>query len=330
MSYLNTTFISKIGHIIIKIAVINGGMELIMAKKQSGLGRDLYSLFDDNFTENSKNSSGTSLKISDIEPRKDQPRKTFERESLESLADSIGTYGVLQPIIVRENLSFPGNYEIIAGERRWRAAKMAGLSEIPAVILDGDELKMAQVALIENIQREDLNVVEEAIAYLDLIEKFGLTQDQVAKQVGKSRTAITNTLRLLDLPDEVLELLKNGDLSAGHARALLGLKDRDAVLSIAEKIMARDMSVREVEVLVKKLNSAPKAVDEDDDLILDGVNHRKIYMKELERRVTDSLGRKAKIAYTPKKKVLEITFDNDEDLETLLTAICGSNFFAEN
>ena len=301
-----------------------------MAKKQSGLGRDLYSLFDDNFTENSKSSSGTSLKISDIEPRKDQPRKTFERESLESLADSIGTYGVLQPIIVRENLSFPGNYEIIAGERRWRAAKMAGLSEIPAVILDGDELKMAQVALIENIQREDLNVVEEAIAYLDLIEKFGLTQDQVAKQVGKSRTAITNTLRLLDLPDEVLELLKNGDLSAGHARALLGLKDRDAVLSIAEKIMARDMSVREVEVLVKKLNSAPKTVDEDDDLILDGVNHRKIYMKELERRVTDSLGRKTKIAYTPKKKVLEITFDNDEDLETLLTAICGSNFFAEN
>lgn len=301
-----------------------------MAKKQSGLGRDLYSLFDDNFTENSKNSSGTSLKIADIEPRNDQPRKTFERESLESLADSIGTYGVLQPIIVRENLSFPGSYEIIAGERRWRAAKMAGLSEIPAVILDGDELKMAQVALIENIQREDLNVVEEAIAYLDLIEKFGLTQDQVAKQVGKSRTAITNTLRLLDLPDEVLELLKNGELSAGHARALLGLKDRDAVLNIAEKIIARDMSVREVEMLVKKLNSAPAAVDEEENMLLDGVNHRKIYMKELERRVTDSLGRKTKIAYTPKKKVLEIAFDNDEDLEALLTAICGATFFTEN
>lgn len=301
-----------------------------MAKKQSGLGRDLYSLFDDNFTENSKNSSGTSLKIADIEPRKDQPRKTFERESLESLADSIGTYGVLQPIIVRENLSFPGNYEIIAGERRWRAAKMAGLSEIPAVILDGDELKMAQVALIENIQREDLNVVEEAIAYLDLIEKFGLTQEQVAKQVGKSRTAITNTLRLLDLPDDVLELLKNGELSAGHARALLGLKDRDAVRSLAEKIIAKDMSVREVEVLVKKLNSAPAVEDDDENMLLDGVNHRKIYMKELERRVTDSLGRKTKIAYTPKKKVLEIAFDNDEDLEALLTAICGSTFFAEN
>jgi len=301
-----------------------------MAKKQSGLGRDLYSLFDDNFTENSKNSSGTSLKIADIEPRKDQPRKTFERESLESLADSIGTYGVLQPIIVRENLSFPGTYEIIAGERRWRAAKMAGLSEIPAVILDGDELKMAQVALIENIQREDLNVVEEAIAYLDLIEKFGLTQEQVAKQVGKSRTAITNTLRLLDLPDEVLELLKNGELSAGHARALLGLKDRDAVRSLAEKIIAKDMSVREVEVLVKKLNSAPAVEDNDENLLLDGVNHRKIYMKELERRVTDSLGRKTKIAYTPKKKVLEIAFDNDEDLEALLTAICGATFFADN
>jgi len=300
-----------------------------MSKKQSGLGRDLYSLFDDNFTDNSKN-SGTNLKIADIEPRKDQPRKTFERESLEALADSIGTYGVLQPIIVRENMSFPGSYEIIAGERRWRAAKMAGLSEIPAVILDGDELKMAQIALIENIQREDLNVVEEAVAYLDLIEKFGLTQEQVAKQVGKSRSAVTNTLRLLDLPDEVLEMLKGGELSAGHARALLALNDRDDMRSLAEKIVAREMSVREVEVLVKKLNSASAAEDDDENMLLDGVNHRKIYMKELERRVTDSLGRKTKIAYTPKKKVLEIAFDNDEDLEALLTAICGATFFADN
>ena len=174
------------------------------------------------------------------------------------------------------------------------------------------------------------NNVKEYENYLDLIEKFGLTQEQVAKQVGKSRTAITNTLRLLDLPDEVLEMLKNSELSAGHARALLGLKDRDAVRSLAEKIIAKDLSVREVEVLVKKLNSAPVAEDDDENLLLDGVNHRKIYMKELERRVTDSLGRKTKIAYTPKKKVLEIAFDNDEDLEALLTAICGATFFAEN
>ena len=300
-----------------------------MAKKQSGLGRDLYSLFDDNLIEDKKD-SGTTLKISDIEPRKDQPRKIFEREALESLADSIATYGVLQPIIVRENTSFPGSYEIIAGERRWRAAKMAGLSEIPVVFLTGDELKMAQISLIENIQRENLNPVEEAAAYLDLIEKFGLTQEQVAKQVGKSRSAITNTLRLLDLPDEILEYLRSGELSAGHARALLGLNDVDTMIMLAQKIISKQLSVREVEQLIKKLNSPKQIVDDDDELLLEGVNHRKIYMKELERRLMETLGRKAKIAYTPKKKVLELSFDSDEDLETLLTAICGATFFSDD
>ena len=300
-----------------------------MAKKQSGLGRDLYSLFDDNLIDEKKD-SGTTLKISDIEPRRDQPRKTFEREALEALADSIATHGVLQPIIVRENTSFPGSYEIIAGERRWRAAKMAGLSEIPTVILTGDELKMAQIALIENVQREDLNPVEEAAAYLDLIEKFGLTQEQVAKQVGKSRSAVTNTLRLLDLPDDVLELLKSGEISAGHARALLGLNDTETMIMLAQKIVAKQLSVREVEQLIKKLNSPRQLVDDDEELLLEGVNHRKIYMKELERRLMETLGRRAKIAYTPKKKVLELSFDSDEDLETLLTAICGATFFSED
>ena len=300
-----------------------------MAKKQSGLGRDLFSLFDDNLVEEKKD-SGTTLRISDIEPRKDQPRKIFEREALEALADSISTYGVLQPIIVRENESFPGSYEIIAGERRWRAAKMAGLSEIPVVILTGDELKMAQIALIENLQRENLNPVEEAAAYLDLIEKFDLTQEQVAKQVGKSRSAITNTIRLLDLPDDVLELLRSGEISAGHARALLGLNDTEDMIILAQKIIAKQLSVREVESLIKKLNSSKKATDDDEELLLEGINHRKIYMKELERRVTENLGRQAKIAYTPKKKVLELTFDNDEDLEALLTAICGSTFFSDS
>lgn len=299
-----------------------------MAKKQSGLGRDLYSLFDDNLIEEKKD-SGTTLKIADIEPRKDQPRKLFEREALEALADSISNYGVLQPIIVHENTAYPGKYEIIAGERRWRAAKMAGLSEIPVVILTGDELKMAQVSLIENLQREDLNPVEEAAAYLDLIDKFGLTQDAVAKQVGKSRSAITNTLRLLDLPDEVLELLRSGELSAGHARALLGLNDKDSMAALAHKIIDKQLSVREVESMIKKLN-AFKPVDDDDELMLEGVNHRKIYMKELERKLRETLGRKAKIAYTPKKKVLELSFDSDEDLENLLTAICGATFFSDD
>lgn len=298
-----------------------------MSKKQSGLGRDLYSLFDDNLIEDKKD-SGTTLKISDIEPRADQPRKQFEREALEALADSISTYGVLQPIIVRENTAYPGKYEIIAGERRWRAAKMAGLSDIPVVILTGDELKMAQVALIENLQREDLNPVEEAAAYMDLIDKFGLTQDAVAKQVGKSRSAITNTLRLLDLPEEVAELVKSGELSAGHARALLGLNDKDSMPIIAQKIVDKQLPVREVESLIKKLNSI-KPVDDDEELMLEGVNHRKIYMKELERKLQETLGRRAKIAYTPKKKVLELSFDSDEDLESLLTAICGATFFSD-
>lgn len=299
-----------------------------MAKKQSGLGRDLYSLFDDNLIDEKKD-QGISLRIADIEPRKDQPRKLFKREALEALAESIAEHGVIQPIIVRENTSFPGSYEIIAGERRWRAAKMAGLSEIPAVILTGDELKIAQVSLIENLQREDLNPVEEANAYRDLIENFGLTQEQVAKQVGKSRTYVTNTLRLLGLPEQVLDLVREGELGEGHARALLGLKDQDTMITFALRIVADKLSVREVEQMVKKLNSAKTAPDEDEELLLDGINHRKIYMKELERRLMETLGRKAKIAYTPKKKVLELSFDSDEDLETLLTAICGSAFFAE-
>ncbi len=298
-----------------------------MAKKQSGLGRDLYSLFDDNLIDDKKD-AGLSLKISDIEPRADQPRKQFDREALEALADSISNYGVIQPIIVHENTAYPGKYEIIAGERRWRAAKMAGLSEIPAVVLTGDELRLAQISLIENLQREDLNPVEEASAYLDLIDKFGLTQDSVAKQVGKSRSAVTNTLRLLDLPDEVLELVKSGELSAGHARTLLGLNDQSLMPQLAKSCIDRRMSVREVEGMVKKLNSA-KPVDEDDELMLEGINQRKIYMKELEHRLQEALGRKAKIAYTPKKKVLELSFDSDEDLETLLTAICGESFFSE-
>lgn len=298
-----------------------------MSKKQSGLGRDLYSLFDDNLIDDKKD-AGLTLKISDIEPRADQPRKQFEREALEALADSISNYGVLQPIIVHENPAYPGKYEIIAGERRWRAAKMAGLSDIPAVVLTGDELKLAQVSLIENLQREDLNPVEEAAAYLDLIDKFGLTQDAVAKQVGKSRSAITNTLRLLDLPDEVLELVKSGELSAGHARALLALNDAELMPQLAQRCIDRQMSVREVEGMVKKLNSS-KPVDEDEEMLLEGVNHRKIYMKELENRLQETLGRRAKIAYTPKKKVLELSFDSDEDLETLLTTICGESFFAE-
>ena len=304
-----------------------------MAKKQSGLGRDFYSLFDDNMVGESKKSAAELLRIADVEPRADQPRKVFEREALEQLADSIGTYGVLQPIIARESAALSGTYEIIAGERRWRAAKMAGLSEIPAVILDGDELKAAQVALIENVQREDLNPMEEANGYRMLIERFGLKQEQVAQQVGKSRSAVANMLRLLDLPEQVCEMVRVGELTQGHARALLGLTRDEDILPLAERIVSREMSVRETEATVKKLNLQAEREEEEAELPdlaeKDAINQRKIYMRELEHRVTANLGRRAKITATPRKKVIEIAYSDDDDLEALLKSICGADIFAE-
>lgn len=296
-----------------------------MVKKTEGrgLGRSFYDIMGDNVLD-AKSGAGENLRISDIEPRRDQPRKTFEREALELLADSIATYGVLQPIIVRENEDLKGTYEIIAGERRWRAAKMAGLSEIPAVVFDGDELKAAQVALIENIQREDLNPVEEAMGYGALIDKFGLTQDQVAKQVGKNRSTVANMLRLLDLPDEVLEMLRVGDLSAGHARALLALESEEDMIELANRILAKGLSVREVEALVKRMNASPEDAEEE------SVHPQiKVHMKELERRAMSTLGRKVRISRSSRKKVVELTYDNDEDLEALLLSLCGETIFNE-
>jgi len=297
-----------------------------MAKTRSGLGRDFYSLLDDNVLASDKGNAASSLRISDIEPRSDQPRKTFDREPLEQLADSIAKFGVLQPIVVRESALLAGTYEILAGERRWRAAKMAGLSEIPAVILEGDDLKAAQVAVIENVQREDLNPIEEALAYDALIERFGLTQEQVATQVGKSRSAITNLLRLLDLPDEVLEMVRSGAISAGHARALLGLKDSEQMLSLAQRIVEKDLSVRDVEKTIRLLNYEPQAVEEEDSK---ESTQRKVYMKDLEHRAVSVLGRRVRILKTAKKKVVELAYDDDSDLEALLTAICGADFFSE-
>ena len=280
----------------------------------------------DNMVTSEKTNAATTLRIADIEPRSDQPRKSFGLESLEQLADSIGQFGVLQPIIVRENKLLQDSYEIIAGERRWRAAKMAGLNEIPAIILDGDELKTAQIAVIENVQREDLNAAEEAFAYKMLIDRFDLTQDEVAKQVGKSRPAVTNALRLLDLPEEVLELLKNGDLSAGHARALLGLKDEEKMPSLAQSIVEKDLSVREVERTIRLMNYQAEKGEEEID---EGLTQRKAYMKDLEHRAVTVLGRRVKILKTNKKKVIELAYSDDEDLEALLKTICGEDFFTE-
>lgn len=293
-----------------------------MAKKPGGLGRDFYSILDDNIM-GMKEGAATTLRISEVEPRADQPRKQFDREALQALADSIATYGVLQPIIVRPNPNFEGSFEIVAGERRWRAAKMAGLTEIPAVVLDGDDMKIAQVALIENVQREDLNVVEEALGYQTLMDKFDMTQEEVAKQVGKSRPAITNLLRLLDLPEEVLELLRSGELSAGHARALLGLRDPELIPLFANRAVAKGLSVRDVETMVRRQNAEPTETLPD----IDGGTQNKVYMKDLERRTREALGRKVKITQNDKKKSIELYYDDNEDMEALLTALCGKDFF---
>ena len=298
-----------------------------MAKSRGGLGRDFFSLMSDNLPMGDKTSAASTLRISDIEPRSDQPRKTFEREPLEQLADSIAQFGVLQPIVVRESALLQGTYEILAGERRWRAAKMAGLSEIPAVILEGDDLKAAQVAVIENVQREDLNPIEEALAYDALIDRFGLTQEQVARQVGKSRSAIANLLRLLELPDEVLELVKDGALSEGHARALLGLKNAEQILPLAQKIIEKKLSVRDVEKTIRLMNYEPEQSEGEDTR---EETQRKVYMKDLEHRAVTILGRKVKILKTAKKKVVELSYNDDSDLEALLEAICGKDFFLES
>ena len=294
--------------------------------KARGLGRSIFDTFDDNLVEGKKG-AGEMLKVSSIEPRHDQPRKTFDRESLEQLAESVQKYGVLQPIIVRPNQIIDDTYEIIAGERRWRAAKLAGLDEIPAVVLDGDDLKIAQVSIIENIQREDLNAVEEALAYQGLIDRFGLTQDQVSKQVGKSRSAIANLLRLLDLPEQVLVMLKEDEISAGHARALLGLNSEEDMIALAQKIVEKELSVREVENAVKKLNTIPTDETELDADVVNETVMTRIHLRELEKRSRETLGRKVRIVNTPKKRVVEITFDSDEDLETLLSSVCGSDIF---
>ena len=294
-----------------------------MAKKNA-LGRDFYSLLDDNMIE-SKAEAKTTIKISRISPRGDQPRKKFDENALQVLADSIAAHGVIQPIVVREVGMLDETYEIIAGERRWRAAKMAGLDEIPAVIMTGDDLKVAEVALIENVQRKDLNPIEEALAYKTLIERFGLKQEEVAKQAGKSRSAVANMLRLLELPDEVLELVQDEKLSMGHARAILGLTQEEKMLPLAEATIEKELSVRDVEALVRKYNTipdeAPEVVENNEAM------QRRIYMKDLEDKARTRLGRKVKIIETPKKKILELTYEDDADLENLLKTIVGQDIF---
>ena len=288
---------------------------------KKGLGKGLDSIFADNYIEVAASSEGVkTLRLSEIEPKADQPRKHFDEEALEQLANSIKQYGLLQPIIVKEGSG--GFYQIIAGERRWRASKMAGLTEVPVVIMYADALKAAEIAIIENIQRQDLNPYEEATAYKSLMTQYDLTQEQVAERVGKSRSAIANTMRLLDLDDEVLEMLKTGDISAGHARALLGLKDKEKVVDIAVQILDRSLSVRDTEDLVKKLNklfekaqSTEIEVDTN-EVVVD-------YIKDLESRAMSLTGKRIKINDKGRVKTIQVEYMDNEDLEELLVKLCG-------
>ena len=299
-----------------------------MGKSKGGLGRDFYSLLDDNSFE----SKGpvTKLALKDIQARRDQPRKDFDMNALQLLADSVREHGVLQPILVREIEFEPGKYEIVAGERRFRAAEMAGIDEIPVSVMTGDDLEVAKVALIENVQRKDLNPVEEAMAYRMLIDKFGLTQDQVASQAGKNRSTVANLLRLLDLPEEILDMLRDGSLSAGHARALLTVEDEEKQIAMAHRITEKELSVREAEKLAASAKQAAEQTAEraeDDESEAEADGQKKVYMKDLEERMMRTLGRRVKIRRTPRKRVVELSYEDDGDLEELLKKLAGQDIF---
>ena len=280
---------------------------------QKGLGKGLGALFGEMAPADRPDAPNLNLPIQKIEPNPLQPRKVFDEEELQALSDSIARHGVIQPLTVRKTEN--GFYQIIAGERRWRAAKAAGLAEVPAVIIEADDRKVMELGLIENLQREDLNPAEEARGYQVLMDEYGLTQEQVAQQMGKSRPAIANTLRLLALPDEVLALLEEGILSAGHARAILGAPTAAIQKEAAQRVAEGQLSVRQTEALVKALqkerNEKPKAVGPDLSL----------YLGDLEKDLSGRLGRKVKIAHKGKKGRIELEYYDDQDLEALLTLL---------
>jgi ParB family chromosome partitioning protein len=284
-----------------------------MAAKKGGLGRGLDALFADNSIEEITSTSAVKLKIMDIEPNRDQPRKIFDEDALAELADSIAKHGVIQPLLVRPMPD--GSYQLVAGERRWRASRMAGLTEVPVVIKELSDDEAMALALIENLQREDLNAIEEAQGIKALMDTLSLTQDEAAERVGKSRPAVANALRLLKLPDSVIALVSDGKLSPGHARALLGFKDEQDIIETADLIIEKGLTVRDVEKLVKKRNKEPKAEKP--------AARRASYYDEVELALTDFLGRKVKVGTKPGKEsgVLEIDFFDKDDLTRLADAL---------
>ena len=276
-----------------------------------GLGRGLGALLGDFTDELEKKSAYQILPIYKVEPNPDQPRHDFDEEELQLLADSITVHGVIQPLTVRETGN--GYYQIIAGERRWRASRLAGLSEIPAVIIEADDRKAMELALIENLQRQDLNPVEESLGYQALISEYGLTQEEAAARVGKSRPTVANALRLLHLPDSVLDLLRQGSLTSGHARAILSLKSEKKQLEAAQKICALGLSVRQAELLCKNMSKDPKP-EKEATFAVD-------YVAECEKSLSKHLGRGVKIVNGKRKGRFELEFYGQEDLQNLLDAL---------
>lgn len=295
------------------------GNKLMAVQKKSGLGRGLESVFTEN-SNVSNTGNPPALRLSQIQPRKDQPRKTFDEEGLSELSASIAEHGLIQPITVRPTSS--GIYEIVAGERRWRAARMAGLEEVPVMIMDIDNKKTSVLALIENIQRENLNPIELAGSFKALIDEYGLTQEELSETLGKSRSGIANYLRLLELPPKTTVALAKGDISTGHAKVIAGL-GQDADL-IVDEIVCKELSVRQTEELVKRFNRPKKETPEEDQ------NEIRIdYTAVLTERMRKSLGRPVAITGKGKKRKLELYYEDDKDLEELICKLCGNDFFNE-
>ena len=277
-----------------------------------GLGKGLGALLGDFSEEPLEQNAYRMLPIYKVEPNPDQPRQDFDEEELAALSESIRIHGIIQPLTVRETGS--GYYQIIAGERRWRAARLAELTEVPVVVIEADDKKAMELALIENLQRQDLNPVEEALGYQSLIDEYGLTQEEAANRVGKSRPAVANSLRLLGLCSEVLELLRSGDLSAGHARAILTLKSGKKQQEAAKKIIALGMSVRAAETLCKNMANEKPLKEKPVTLAVD-------YVAECEKSLSKHLGRGVKIVNGKRKGRFELEFYGQDDLQNLLDAL---------
>jgi len=293
-----------------------------MAKQPIGLGKGLDALLGEAPAQGSSHEGALSLAISQVSPGLNQPRKHFDQEALEELADSIRVHGIIQPLTVRRLQT--GYYQIVAGERRWRAAKLAGLSHVPATVIDADDRKVMELALIENLQRENLNPMEEAAGYAELLREYGLTQELLAMQMGKSRPAITNALRLLSLPPSVQAMVEDGRLSLGHAKAILSLTQSEQQERLAEYVVTRQLSVREAEKLAKTGFKTPPIEDDTPPTLLEK-DDPKIYIAALEEDLGKRFQRKVTIMAGKRKGRIQLEYYDSDDLETLLALLGGGS-----